>query len=93
MIKDIKGVNSVLLIIIIVIVLYCLISKEMFTNSVAVPTTECNKSKNGNKTYHPDKKPKHNIDNCMYLGNNKYSCKVDGEPLAANSGDDSLAHA
>ena len=92
---DIKGANMVLLIIIIVLVLYCLLRKELFTTSVAVPTTKCKKP-NENKTYHPKSTPKPNTDNCMYIGNNKYSCKVDGAPLAplaANSGDDNLAHA
>lgn len=93
---DIKGVNSILLIIIIVLVLYCLLRKEMFFTSHAVPTTICKKPKNENNTFHPKSTPKPNTDNCMYIGNNKYSCKVDGAPLAplaANSGDDNLAHA
>ena len=85
---DIKGVNSILLIIIIVLVLYCLLNRELFTTSVAVPTTICKKS-NKNKAYHPSNSNNHefNPENCMYVGEEKYSCKVDEEPLAANSGD------
>ena len=86
---DIKGVNSVLLIIIIVVVLYCLIRKELFTShDGSTPTsTACKTSNNGNNTYHPNgnNKPIVNPNNCMYLGNHKYSCKVEGIPLAANS--------
>ena len=94
---DIKGVNSVLLIIIIVLVLYCLLRKELFTTSVAVPTTVCNNS-NENKTYHPNgnNKPEFNPNNCMYVGGDKSSCNLGRAPLAplaANSGDDNLAHA
>jgi len=91
---DIKGVNSVLLIIIIVLVLYCLLRKELFTTSVAVPTTVCNNS-NENKTYHPNgnNKPEFNPNNCMYVGGDKSSCNLGRAPLAANSGDDGLAHA
>jgi len=97
---DIKGVNSVLLIIIIVLVLYCLLRKELFTTSLAVPTTVCNNS-NENKTYHPNgnNKPDFNPNNCMYvggdksIGGDKSSCNLGRAPLAANSGDDNLAHA
>jgi hypothetical protein len=86
---DIKGVNSVLLIIIIVVVLYCLIRKEMFEAGGAGggATSVCKNSNNENETFHPESTPKPNIDNCFYVGNDKYSCKVEGIPLAANSGD------
>lgn len=88
---DIKGVNSVLLIVIIVLVLYCLLRKELFTTSVAVPSTIC-KNSNENNTYHPNgNNNEFNPDNCMYVGGDKSSCKVDGAPLASNSGDDNLA--
>ena len=89
---DIKGVNSVLLIIIIVLVLYSLLRKELFTTSVAVPTTICSKKSNKNKAYHPSNSNNHefNPENCMYVGENISSCKVDKVPLAANSGDEEL---
>jgi hypothetical protein len=89
---DIKGVNSVLLIIIIALVLYCLLRKELFTTSPAVPTTVCNNS-NEKKTYHPNgnNKPELNPKKCMYVGGDKSSCNLGRAPLAANSGDDNLA--
>jgi hypothetical protein len=92
---DIKGVNSVLLIIIIVLVLYSLLRKELFTTSVAVPTTICSKKSNKNKAYHPSNSNNHefNPENCMYVGENISSCKVDEVPLAANSGDEELKSA
>ena len=88
---DIKGVNSVLLIIIIVLVLYCLLHKELFTTSVAVPTTICKKS-NENKTYHPNGNNKHDFNpkNCILVAEGKSSCNLGKEPLAANSGDEVL---
>ena len=90
---DIKGVNAVLLIIIIVLVLYCLMRKEMFFTSHAVPTTICNKS-NENNTYHPNgNNNEFNPDNCMYVGEDKSSCSLGVEPLSANSGDEELKSA
>ena len=97
---DIKGVNSIILVIIIVLVIYCLMRKELFTTAVCGNT-------NGNETYHPNGSENSNnsvnFNNCSYVGNGKYSCNVEtddplaseplasdplaSEPLAANSGD------
>jgi hypothetical protein len=91
---DIKDVNSIILVIIIVFVIYCLMRKELFTTSVANTTSVCSEKTNKNKTYHPNGNNNgnnnHNPNNCMYVGKGKYSCKVTDVPVAANSGDEEL---